>query len=239
MHRLHLALLALGLMACLLGWRAFQENRHRQTLATELARVQNQALTTTAKAIAQQTEIDALDTALGEARTRLTLAEVRQVELGRELVQTRARLAVSDATLQPLQAENTRLTAEVAQATARSAAILAAFERTMVELERLMAEPIRPEPTSGPILPLLTTHRSRSAQVVSVGSSSAFVVINYGAAHGALPRQEMLIMRGTDTIARVHISNVRDQHSIAQVRPDSLSGVLHKGDSAVLSPPSP
>jgi len=190
-------------------------------------------------AAAQQTEIDALDSSLGEARTRLTVAEARQVELGRELTKTREQLAARDASLLPLQNENARLNAELAQLAARSSELVSAYDRTMAELARQLDELARPEPATSPVIPLLSTHRSRSAQVVSVGPSSAFVIINYGAAHGALPRQEMRIMRGTDTVARVHISDVREQYSIAQVLPDSLSGVLHKGDSAVLSPPSP
>lgn len=233
------ALIALGLLALVLGLLGFREYRQRLAVTAELTQVQTQVLQASTTVAARQTEIDALDAALGEARTRLTVAEARQVELRRELTQTREQLAAREAALQPLQAENTRLTADLAQVNSRSTARVAAFERTMAELERLLAETVRPEPASRPVIPLLTTHRSRSAQVVSVGPSSAFVIINYGAAHGALPRQEMLIIRGTETVARVHISDVREQHSIAQVLPDSLSGVLHKGDSAVLSPPSP
>jgi hypothetical protein len=233
------ALIVLGLLALLLGLLGFREYRQKLAVTAELAQARVQALQAATTLVARQTEIDALDTALGEARTRLTVTEARHVELSRELTSTRDQLAAREAAQQPLHAENARLTTELAQANSQSAAMLAAFERTMAELERLMAGPVRPEPASGPVLPLLTTHRSRNAQVVSVGPSGAFVVINYGAAHGALPRQEMLIMRGTESVARVHISDVREQHSIAQVLPDSPSGVLHKGDSAVLSPSSP
>jgi hypothetical protein len=217
------ALIVLGLLAMLLGLLGFRE--YRQRLAVTAA--------------AQQTEIDALNTALGAARTRLTVAEARQIELGDELNHMREQLAAREAALITLQTENTRLTAELAQMATRSTELVSAYDRTMAELARQLDELARPEPAVSPVIPLLTTHRSRTAQVVSVGPSSAFVIINYGAAHGALPRQEMLIMRGTDTIARVQISDVREQHSVAQVLPDSLSGVLHKGDSAVLSPPSP
>jgi hypothetical protein len=233
------ALIVLGLLALLFGLLGFNAYRQNRVVTGELAQSRVQVFQATNTIAAQQTEIDALDTALGEARTRLTVTEARHVELGRELSQARAQLVALDAAQQPLRTDNARLTTELAHANSQTAAMLAAFERTMAELERLMAEPVRPEPASGPVLPLLTTHRSRNAQVVSVGPSSAFIVINYGAAHGALPRQEMQILRGTESVARVHISDVREQHSIAQVLPDSLSGVLHKGDSAVLSPPSP
>ncbi len=235
MPRLRPALLTLSLLALLLGLFGFREYRVRQALAAALAQEQARALAATNVAATLRSEVDALDTALGEARTRLTVAVARQVELGRDLTHTRAQVAG----LQPLHTENIRLTSELAQATAQSSALVSAYEHTMAEVARQLSELARPAPASSPVLPLLITHRSRNAQVSSVGPSSAFVIINYGATHGALLRQEMLILRGTETVARVQISDVRDQHSIAQVLPDSLSGVLHKGDSAVLSPPSP
>jgi hypothetical protein len=70
---------------------------------------------------------------------------------------------------------------------------------------------------------------------MSIGPSNAFVVINYGAVHGALPTQVISIRRGTETIATALISDVREKYSIAQVQPESLRGALHKGDSAVIA----
>lgn len=180
-------------------------------------------------------QVDSLDTALGEARTRLTTAEARNVELIRELVQTRSQIGESEnlaRELAALQAAHRTLQQELATTppAALDPEMLAAFERVMVELGQRLTSPPAAPPLS------LTSSRARTALVVSVGPSQSFVVLNYGAEHGALPRQELLIRRGTETVAKVHISDVRPHHSIAQVQPDSLSGVLHKGDSAVLSP---
>jgi hypothetical protein len=71
---------------------------------------------------------------------------------------------------------------------------------------------------------------------VSVGPENAFVVLNYGSARGAQIDQRFAVRSGSDLLATVRISDVRSQFSIAQVEPDSLRGVLHKGDLAVLTP---
>ena len=42
------------------------------------------------------------------------------------------------------------------------------------------------------------------------------------------------MQRGTDEVATVLISDVRTNFSVAQVLPDTLRGVLQKGDLAVL-----
>jgi hypothetical protein len=181
-------------------------------------------------------QVDALDTALGEARTKLTAADTRYVETARELSTAKTRIEeLEQATrdLNDLQAAHAALGKEVAALReAADPALPAAFTRVMKELEgRLIQENTPPVP-----VPVLATSRARGARVVSVGPSQAFVVLDYGAEHGALPRQEMLIRRGTETLARVHISDVRPRHSVAQVVPDSVQGALHKGDSAVLTP---
>ena len=46
----------------------------------------------------------------------------------------------------------------------------------------------------------------------------------------------MDIRRGTKQLATVQISDVRENYSIAQVRPDSLRDSLQKGDLATLTP---
>ncbi len=71
---------------------------------------------------------------------------------------------------------------------------------------------------------------------MSVGPENAFVVLNYGANRGAQIDQRFAIRSGPDLLATVRISDVRSQFSIAQVEPDSLRGVLHKGDLALLTP---
>ncbi|MCW5549794.1 MAG: hypothetical protein KIT44_12590 [Opitutaceae bacterium] len=225
---------------CLLGVAYWQ--KHRQWQDARAGQSAQQAalgarLTESGATITQLAgQVDALDTALGEARTKLTAADARYVETARELSTAKARIEeLEQATrdLSDLQAAHEALGREVAVLRdAADPALPAAFTRVMKELEgRLIQENTPPVP-----VPVLATSRARDTRVVSVGPSQAFVVVDYGAEHGALPRQEMLIRRGTETLARVHISDVRPRHSVAQVVPDSVQGALHKGDSAVLTP---
>jgi len=78
------------------------------------------------------------------------------------------------------------------------------------------------------------TNRSGRASVLSIGPSSAFVVLNFGSARGPQLGQRLNVSQGTESVATVLISDVRTHFSIAQVQPDTLRGVLQKGDSAIL-----
>jgi hypothetical protein len=72
------------------------------------------------------------------------------------------------------------------------------------------------------------------ATVLTVGPSSAFVVLNFGSVRGAQLGQRLNVSQGTETIATVLISDVRTNFCIAQVQPDTVRGVLQKGDLALL-----
>ena len=183
-----------------------------------------------------------MDSYLGIAKTRLTRAEADKVQLDRELAKLRTRLHEDDYRSNQLISDIASLHAAIARAKEDRASpeSVAAFQWTIEELkgklaaanEKLNSLPVALPKPDGLVL---TTNRSRSSIVVSVGPSSAFVVINYGASHGALPSQIMTIQRGTKTLASALITDVRQNHSIAQIQPDSLRGALHKGDSAVLA----
>lgn len=218
--------LLLGLLAVTgagISAKLYQQlTRAQAAHASELARSESrfQAADAHAAKLSAETgslraQVVELDASLGEAKTKLTATEIRNVQLTRELAVARA---------VPISPER-----------------IAAFQATIADLEDQLAQarltpPVAPAVVEAPRTDaILTTHRSRHASVASVGPSSAFVVLNYGAAHGALPEQQLIIQRGTDELARVLISDVRDQYSIAQVRPDTLRGALHKGDLAVLT----
>ena len=116
------------------------------------------------------------------------------------------------------------------------------LQREIEELEANLAESkatqrdLRGEVSS--LTEALAQARASEASPETIASyqSNAFVVLNYGASHGALPSQRMDIQRGTKQLATVQISDVRENYSIAQVRPDSLRDSLQKGDVATLTP---
>ena len=230
----------------------FRASSHRTRLEARLQSVTAEQQRTDLRlsdALAREAELQqqltGLDEALGATKVRLTASENRNIELTRESARLR----------QDLNNRNTQLAAHEAELHAARAALArlqsmhlsseerTRFEQTIGRLELELAESkrelhsVRAEAASPPpALPAFTTNRGRTASVVSVGPANAFVVVNFGASHGALPTQTMHIRRGPDILATVRISDVHPQHSVAQVLPDSVQGALHKGDLAVLSP---
>ena len=127
---------------------------------------------------------------------------------------------------------------------ARAAAIppaqVEAYKSTIAELERQLATAKNGAavPTAAGASTAVFSSRAgrNSAAVMSVGPDNAFVVLNYGTNRGAQVGQRFAIRSGSELLATVSLSDVRSQFSIAQVEPDSLRGVLHKGDLALLTP---
>ena len=230
--------------AAILGglyWRSSSDNsRLEQSLGS--ARSQNQALTANLTAALELTEqqkaqLHALDADLGETKTDLTSARSGMIILQREIDQLEEKIVEFKDTQRHLRGEVSSLTQALTQARASEASTetIASYQQVIRDLEQQLAT-LQSPTTLSPAIPVLTTHRSRSTRVVSVGLSNAFVVLNYGASHGALPTQTMDIRRETKQLATVQISDVRENYSIAQVRPDSLRDTLQKGDVATLTP---
>lgn len=231
----------------------YRVSAHRTKLEARLQSTQAEARRTEQKldeSLAQQDELrrqlGGLDEALGAAKVRLTASETRNVEQARELVRLRQLLDSRDEQVAAVESELQRTKAALTQIQTEqgTAAEKAALAATVAQLEAELAAAREQLHTArataaGPALPAFTTSRGRTASVVSVGPGNAFVVVNYGADHGALPTQTMQVKRGADILATVRISDVRPQHSVAQVLPDSLHGALHKGDLAVLTPSAP
>ena len=230
--------------AAILGglyWRTASDNS-RLELSLSSARSQNQALTAnlaTSQELTeqQQAQLHALDADLGETKISLTSARSNLIILQREVEELEQNLVESNEIQRDLSGEVSSLNAALAQARASEASpeTIASYQQAISNLEQQLAT-LQSPTTQAPAMPVLTTHRSRSTRVVSVGPSNAFVVLNYGASHGALPSQKMAIRRETKQLATAQISDVRENYSIAQVRPDSLRDTLQKGDVATLTP---
>lgn len=209
----------------------------------------------TARAASLQQQLAALDADLGDAKSRVTMSEARSVQATRDLATLRNELAAKQQAEQAFNSEMAQLKRELVQAKLAATGAtpedvenyrttIAGLEAKVAELQHLVSVATRSVPaTSGAAGGATTstgdTPRSAdprfTARVVSVGPSNAFVVINYGSGQGAQTGQNLLIRRGTDTLATVQINDVRESHSIAHVLPDSLRGALRKGDSASIS----
>ncbi len=246
MHRLPLLLCALALLGATasavlyfqigdskkrLEFQLADSTARGAKLASDLAAANEQNGTLKARLAAAATDLAASQDKLASAELRLTV-------LDHDLAQTRSRLE--------LQTQNTRALANEVSALRRdlddarnsnaSPEAVAAYKNTIAELERQLANARHgaAAPTAAGAATAVFASRAGRATVLTVGPANAFVVLNYGAARGAQVGQRLTISQGTAPVATVLISDVRANFSVAQVQPDTLRGVLQKGDSALL-----
>ncbi|MBA3850288.1 MAG: hypothetical protein C0502_09900 [Opitutus sp.] len=218
-----------------LAWRghsrasasAAEAQRLQQALAqarTDLSQAREHADALAAQAVD-------LDTRLGAAKVRATAVEARGLEHDRELAVARTALDERRERESALVAELESLRRQAAQSSDRTAD--EPLRRRVAELESQLAALLAralAEPTE--------TQADASAaafQVVRVGAQGDFVVLDYGASHGAAPGQIATLARGTSPVAQVQISDVRARHSVAQVLPASRKGQLQTGDIVLLA----
>jgi len=159
-----------------------------------------------------------------QTKANLAAAEARIVELNSTLSQTRNLLLVRDQ-------NESLLNREIADAKKA----LEAAQVVAVELERTKARVNELEQTLTILrrrgVDIQTDGNQAPASVLVVGPENAFVVISQGSNQGITINQKLFIRRGTDVIASVLTSDVKEELTIAQVDPSSLRTALHKGDS--------
>jgi hypothetical protein len=253
MSRLPLALCAVALLGSAFSAALyFRIGNSKQLLEHRLADATARAtkLDTDLAAAHQLTgslnaKLASLGTELGAARTRIASADARTAKLERELVTTKGDLSATrdvvslyEVTAKGLADDVTALRQDLAESRASNASpeAVAGYKATISELERQLASA-----RNGAVAPAATgastavfTSRAGRATILTVGPESSFVVLNFGSARGAQLGQKLSVNQGTDEVATVLISDVRTNFSVAQVLPETLRGVLQKGDLAVL-----
>lgn len=187
---------------------------------------------------ALKNQLRSLETDLGHTREKLAAAEARVGQSERDLAQAKNVLEVYELTARALAQEIAALREDLAdvRATYAPPETIAAYKSTIAELEKQLATARTgtAAPGAAAASTAVFTNRAGRATILTVGPESAFVVLNFGAARGAQLGQKLAVSQGTSEVATVLISDVRANFSIAQVLPDTLRGVLQKGDSAVL-----
>lgn len=227
------------------GWLYLRIGNSKQILQAELAgandraaRLQQDLATANEQSGALKAKVSGLDTELAATRDRLAAADTRASELSTALDQSRKLVALHEQNAKALAAEVAALRGDLDDARNSNASpeAVAAYKNTIAELEKQLATARNGSAaTAGTgASTAVFTNRSGRATVLSVGPSNAFVVLNFGAARGAQVGQKLNVSQGTEVVAVVTVSDVRSQFSIAQVQPDTLRGVLQKGDSALL-----
>lgn len=205
-----------------------------------------------------------LDAQLGNVKTRATAVETKSVQLHRELASTKsslterqqrevALLAEIEALRQKIQAAGTPATATtivppstatVVAAPPTSAASISSEELSgyrqriaslEVQLTELLTRALA-EPVAGPDEPAETTPTAVAVfKVVRIGAQDAFVIVDFGADHGAQRGDTLFVSRGTSVVAAAEISDARPRFSVAHVLPAKSKGQLQTGDIVLLA----
>lgn len=187
---------------------------------------------------ALRSQLQTAETNLARAHEKLTASDTRAAEAQRDLAAAKSVVEVYELTSRALAQEIAALRADLGdiRATHASPEAVAAYKSTIAELEKQLASArtgaFAPNSPGAPTA--VFTSRAGRATVLNVGPESAFVVLNFGSIRGAKVGQKLSVSQGTSEVATVLISDVRSNFSVAQVLPDTLRGVLQKGDSAVL-----
>ena len=182
--------------------------------------------------------VTAASTELAATKEKLSASELRAVVLDHDLAQAKSLLELQEQNARALAGEVSSLRNDLDEARNSNATpeAVAAYKNTIAELERQLANARNgaAAPTAAGASTAVFSSRPGRATVLTVGPSSSFVVLNFGTARGAQLGQRLNVSQGTEIVATVLISDVRANFSVAQVQPDSLRGVLQKGDSALL-----
>jgi len=262
MHRLPLFLAAVAIFGAVASAVLFfRIGNSKQVLELRLADAQARAAKIDADLAAANEQNGALKSRLAAADTGLAAATTRLAATERDLAATRDKLAASDAraagltrdladaktivglyesTSKALGDEIAALRADLEDTRASHASpeAVAAYKTTIADLERQLAAArtsgAAVTASAGSASTAVFTSRAGRATILTVGPESSFVVLNFGSARGAQVGQRLTVSQGTAVVATVLISDVRANYSVAQVLPDTLRGVLQKGDPAVL-----
>ncbi|MBA4138519.1 MAG: hypothetical protein C0518_14530 [Opitutus sp.] len=228
---------------------ALKKSQERaDALAAKAVELDNQLGSVKTRATATATKSSQLNRELASVKSTLSERQQREVALLAEIETLRQK--ISTPAPQPIPAVVPPSAASVvAEAPTRAAStssaeledyrgrISALEEQLTALLARALSEPpaqstpassdLTPAAHSAPITPAFV--------VVRVGPRDAFVVLDYGADHGATSGEFATLARGTSEVGRVQISDVRPRFSVAQVVSPPRKGQLQTGDIVLLA----
>jgi septal ring factor EnvC (AmiA/AmiB activator) len=253
MHRLPLVLCALAVLGSTLSAVLyFRIGNSKQALELrltdavaraakldgDLAAVNEQNGTLKAKATGLESDVAATKAKLNATEERLSEVDRKLANSTKEIADVKSVLSVYEATTRALGEEVAALREDLEESRSSNASpeAVLAYKTTIAELERQLATAKNGAAVTGAAGASTAVFASRAgrATVLTVGPDSAFVVLNFGVSRGAKLGQKLTVSQGSSEVATVLISDVRANFSVAQVIPDTLRGILQKGDSAVL-----
>ncbi|MCH6256170.1 hypothetical protein MLD52_06395 [Puniceicoccaceae bacterium K14] len=210
----------------------------KNSLLTEANKRAKQAADESAEV---QTELTEKNEALEEARANITVLSSRNTQLKRETQRFTEELDERVKSEEKLQVEIARLERENAKIKASSVALeevqvytqqIASLEEEVLQLKNTNARfpgNIASANTENSTIP-----EDLKGKILTVGPQSSFVVLNVGYEDGLRLTHSLSVARGTNTIAQIEITEVKENLSIARILPESLK--LHVKEGDVVSP---
>jgi hypothetical protein len=231
------AIVLLAVLAAL-RWRESPATARLQSSNAQLSRqpadARYEAKPSTTSATDYRQAAQELDSKLGEAKLRQTATDLKAEELIRRLSTGDEQLNKREQRIDGLLKEIEHLK-EVAAQPSTGDTTSSPPDRAVVErikqledqvldlLSRALQEPSTPVAAA-----------SAGWRVLRVGSAGTFVITDFGVNSGATVDRRLVVARGTKVLARVQISNVREDFSIAQVLPGTAKAQLQPGDFVLL-----
>jgi chromosome segregation ATPase len=220
----------LGALAAGALWYLIKGQKETLTSERDGLRVEKASLEATRTDLTNQVNDltgrnSALNSELGESKTRNTSLEARVNQLNRDVAQARANTesAQTDARKATEEAANLRrqvieLMANLEGTKASEEANRLALQERIKELETKLTNPYASSGNAeGEKTPLITT------SVASVGPRSAFVVLNAGTEQGLRNQMRIAVSRGGEIVAQAVITEVRGNLAVAEIIPNTLS----------------
>ena len=242
LNRLFQALTLLG--AVLSGVFYFLHLATQRTEGPDPAELQQQLSLERSKATQLGEKLSQTETADEELRQSLNEAKSEKLALTAQLNQLQrenARFVDERSTRQAseerLQNENARLVRELAETQANSVpkeqiadyeAKIERLERSLLDLQQTTADPAAQLAATALIAPENPSLRGR---VLTVGKGASFVVLDIGYNDGVRLQNELLIQHADTPIAKIQVTEVKENLSIARVLPESLVKTPQTGDS--------
>ena len=204
---------------------------------------------------AVQADLTRSDSDLGDAKSRLTAAEARTIQVAREVESLKTAVAEKESAEKKLTADLDTLRRELVQTRLTSQTgspeelekykqTIATLEAQVIQLQSSASHASSGtgtstgtssgESSSNVVQPELSA-RTAAAEVVKVGRKNAFVILDLGTADGIIVGNKFNITRDGETIAESVISEVTEGYAIAQIAPSSIKSALTAGDTATFT----
>lgn len=208
---------------------------------------------------AVQADLTRSDSDLGDAKSRLTAAEARTIQVAREVESLKTAVSEKESAEKKLTADLDTLRRELVQTRLTSQTgspeelekykqTIATLEAQVIQLQSSVSNASSGtsagtgtstgastgESSSNAVQPQLSA-RTAAAEVAKVGRKNAFVILDLGTADGIIVGNKFKITRDGETIAESVISEVTQGYAIAQVVPSSIKSALTTGDTATFT----